>query len=72
MIPELAIMIAQKEELDKAIKALSQAFECSFAECYTSDQGFNTDPFYPAFEDRITALQNQAVQDQINAGVQRG
>ena len=65
MIPELAQMQAQKEELEKTIKALSQAFECTFADNYTNDQGFNVDPFYTAIEDRVTALQNQRVQDQI-------
>ena len=65
MVPELANMIAQKEELEKTIKAVSQAFEYSFAECFTTDTGFDTEPFYTAFEAHIEALQNQAVQVQI-------
>ena len=72
MIPELQQMIEQRDELERTIKAMSQAFECTFAENYTNDNGFNTEPFYSDLETRITALQNQAVQDQINDGVQQG
>ena len=69
MIPQLARMIAQKEELEKVIKALSQAFECTFADNYTTDQGFNVDSLYTAMENRVEALQNQRVQDQIQQAV---
>ena len=62
IFPQINLMKQQRDELDRTIKGAEQAFELGFSEKFCSDAGFEVQPFYDMFENRITALQNHAAQ----------
>ena len=72
LVPQLQTMIDRKTALEKEIQSARAAFNVGFCEAFTNDNGFDTDPFYNMVDSRLEQLQNQAVQEQINAGVQQG
>ena len=72
LVPQLQTMIDRKKALEKEIESVQAAFNVGFCEAFTNDNGFDTTPFYNMVDSRLEQLQNQAVQEQINAGVQQG
>ena len=73
LVPELAQMQQQKEQIEAAMKAIEEGFTLGFAQAYTTDKGWEVDGFYSMIEDAKTtvtnALNQQAVQNQINQAV---
>ena len=73
LVPELAQMQQQKEQIEAAMKAIEEGFTLGFAQAYTTDKGWEVDGFYSMIEEAknnvTNALNQQAVQNQINHAV---
>ena len=64
LVPQIATMKAQMEEMPMTVEALEQALETSFAEEFYNN-GYATDPFYELISERVAYLKEQTLRGNV-------
>ena len=70
LIPQVAALKRQQDEIAKALKAVDAAIEVQFTEQYFGTTTFQSDRFFTMVDNRIQELKDARQQAQINVQVQ--
>ena len=70
LIPQVAQMKQQRDDINKALEAFDAAVEAVFADQFYENNGYNTDGLYTQIEGHITALERAEIAAQAVAAAQ--
>ena len=61
LVPQVAALQQQQENIENALKAIDTAIEYAFTESFYGASGYDSDPFYDMVSDRIKELAEEEV-----------